>query len=188
MHKRLLHAFPDVVTKAYKTAGLTVTGEVKHCPTYHIAKSTEIISRASAAEVTTPGQLIRVDVIICQPGHLDFRYMVHFVDQYSGYHWVKFVVSKADVFDVILKFVAHFERQSGLRVQSLGLDGGSEFGLSTVPFGASRLRDWAGREGVNLVITTPYTSHMNGRPERAGRTICTKARSSLIEANLPLVL
>ena len=190
MHRRLLHADSKAVQKACDQAGLSLKSKpCEDCHTCRLAKSTEIISRAHETACSAPGQLIRVDTFECKPGHLNLRYCIHYsIDSYSGYQWVQFVVKKSDAFSRLQAFVAHFERQSSLKVQAFGLNGGGEFGQNTRPFTSSKLKTFASQLGIALPPTTPHIAQSNGRAERAGRTLMDRARAAMIEANMPTEL
>lgn len=71
------------------------------------------------------------------------------------------------------------ERQTGSKVIQFTLDRGGEF-----------INDLLGRElktlGVVLHTTAGHTPQQNGVAERGNCTVITKARSMMLEANLPL--
>lgn len=70
------------------------------------------------------------------------------------------------------------ERQSGCKIKTFTLDGGSEFINSL--FGP-----FCDEHGISIHQTASYTPEQNGVAERSKKTINAKARALLIASNLP---
>jgi hypothetical protein len=139
-------------------------------------------------KVSNPLEMVRVDVIIHDLGHLGFRYTTHFIDLATGYHWMKFHKEKKEAQKVLKEWVIQIETQTGLKVQNVGLDGGTEFGQGTHQFYHNSIRNWLKNRGTILHVTTPHTSWYNGASERAGKSITSYARTSLIASKLAMEL
>jgi hypothetical protein len=187
MHRQLMHASKDVVHKACEKAGIKITGSDKSfCESCHLGKATEQYPPCSTVPVDRPLAFVRVDSIGHTPiGHLGYKITVHFIDMYSGYHWIKFAKEKTDCFRLLKEWKKQVETQISLKVGVLGIDGGTEFAQAVKPFQRSKLLEWCKEEGIILAPTTPGTPWLNGWSERAGRTITERARTALLYQSVP---
>jgi len=188
MHKRLLHAGKAAVLKACKDAGIELQGQYEDhfCEPCVLAKQTDEFPKRTPPACSKPLEFVRIDLVIHQErGHLNYLYTLHFVDVFSGFHWVKFAVNKSDSFKLIKDWLAMVERQTGLKVKMLGLDGGTEFGQSSTEFRNGKLTTWSDQLGVEVWKTTKHTPWFNGKSERAGKEIMERARTIMIDNNIP---
>lgn len=186
MHRRLFHAGKEVIQRACKDANIDICDTKVFCEPCVMAKATDEYGKQAPPMTTVPLEYIRTDVITHrEPGHLGYKYSVHFVDVASNFQWVKFVVAKKDAFQALQEWVKWIETQTGHCVKIIGLDGGGEFGQSTRPFQNDRLIQWARGKGIQIMTTTPHTPWMNGKVERMGRTICEKTRAIMLDNNVP---
>ena len=187
MHKRVMHAGRDQVLKTCEQADIKLSNVNDHtCEACLRAKATDYIPKGTHPVTTTPLQFIRVDVISHnKPGHMGARYAVHFICDVSGYHWVKFCANKGDAYVIVTQFKKWIELQTGLKIKIISLDGGPEFGFNTIEFQKSKLVEWARTEGVQLYKTPAHTPWMNGKTERAGHTIMTRARALMLDLGIP---
>ncbi|KAF6785560.1 reverse transcriptase domain protein [Colletotrichum musicola] len=181
MHRRLIHAHVSRVVEACRRIGITFPRseiEAFHCEACHLAKSTEIISRDKPLPLTQIGEEIYVDVIEVKPlSRTKKRCVLHFLDRYSGYHWIVFLSSHdyGVVLDAVKHFEAKFTNLTGLTIKTWRTDNAPE--LKKVFRDPYFAHTW-------LDLTTAYTPSMNGSVERAGRTIVEAARTQLIESGL----
>jgi hypothetical protein len=188
MHRRLCHANKKAVVKACKEAGIAFsTKEVRdhHCEDCFLAKATDYLPKDTLRQWHHPLEMVAVDVIQHPPGHLGFRYTTHFIDAATGYHWLKFSKDKSAAQSILKEWITQIELQTGLKVQNIGMDGGSEFGQSTTLFHASPIRKYLENKGIIVRTTTPETPWYNGKIERAGQSITSYARTALIASGLP---
>lgn len=188
MHRRLMHAGRDQVLKACEAAGIKLSNTQEHfCEACVKAKAHDVIPKIANKTTTQPMAYIHVDVVShTLPGHKGYKYMIHFIDEVTGFHWARFMVNKGDAFIQIKEFKKWAELQSGgLKIRAFGLDGGPEFGFSTKEFQRSKLVDWARTEGVELLKSTPHTPWMQGKIERAGAIIMQRARALMIDLGIP---
>lgn len=88
MHKRLMHASKEMILKACNDVDIKLTknDENFHCEACYLAKATDLNNKEPSSILTGPDQLIRTDLMFHEIGHLDYRYFVHFIDTWSGYH------------------------------------------------------------------------------------------------------
>ncbi|KJZ70069.1 hypothetical protein HIM_10530 [Hirsutella minnesotensis 3608] len=183
MHERLMHASPEIVLKACEQAGIKISNrEAKehHCRTCHLAKSALIVSRTPPVRPARPLSLVRIDLIENKPlGHRQFRYTWHAVDAHCGYHWVRFLRHKDELFQATKDFDAYIQRTTGYQVQEYGMDNDVSFNWTT------ELIPWARANGISLKPTVPGTPRQNGLTERAGSKITQLARCIMIHSKLP---
>ncbi|KAK2756628.1 KilA-N domain-containing protein [Colletotrichum kahawae] len=110
MRRRLLHAHLDRVVEACRRVGITfATQEIKefHCEACHLAKSTEIISRDLPLPLTSVGDEIHLDIMEVKLLSITGkRYVLHFMDRYSGYHWVTLLLNHN--YEVVLNAIKTF--------------------------------------------------------------------------------
>lgn len=183
MHERLMHASPEIVLRACQAAGINVSAKEArehHCRTCHLAKSTLVVSRTPPVRPSRPLSLIRIDMIENKPlGHRRFRYTWHAVDANCGYHWIRFLRQKDELFQATVDFDTYIQRATGHKVQEYGMDNDVSFNWQT------QLTPWARKNGINLKPTVPGTPRQNGLSERAGSKITQLARCIMIHSNLP---
>ena len=104
---------------------------------------------------------------------------------YSGYYWIKFAKGKTDCFKLLKEWKKQVETQTSLKVGVLGIDGGTEFAQAVKLFQQSQLLEWCKEEGIILAHTALGTPWLNGRSERAGRTITERAQTALLQRSVP---
>ena len=92
------------------------------------------------------------------------RYVLTFIDDYSCYTWVFFLIHKSEVFDKFIIFKAQVEKQSRKVIKILRTDNGREYVNS-------RLIDFCTHEGIDLQHLVAYTPQQNGIAERKNRTL-----------------
>jgi hypothetical protein len=136
MHRRLVHANKDAITKACKDAGINLAGPVHHfCEPCTIAKMTDKLPKEAHDVAFRPLDFIRVGLVtLGSPGHLGYKYIVLFVDVVSGYCWVRFIKENGDAYQQVVEFHKWLGTQAGRTIRVLGLDGGTEFGQGLMDF------------------------------------------------------
>lgn len=187
MHKRLLHTNKETVLKICEQAGIQISrAEARqyHCEACKLGKATNFILKSSESMYHHPLQMVHVDLIEHMVGHAGLKYTLHFIDCWSGHHWIKFMKTKEDVYTKLLEWVNQIEVQTGLKVQEIGLDGGPEFGQGTKLFTCLKLREWCKSGGKILSPTTPHTPWYNAKSKCAGGSVTSYARTALIAASL----
>lgn len=123
------------------------------------------------ANVTQPLQIIHVDLAgpIEPKGHNGEEYFVVAVDRYSGMIYVEAIIHKRYARKGLLQIMQRMQIDfPAHKVLEIRADNGSEF---------QSLRDETGetdiivRDNIPIHTTVPYSSHQNGRAERAIRTL-----------------
>ncbi|KAK2743934.1 hypothetical protein CKAH01_18363 [Colletotrichum kahawae] len=124
IYRRLIHAYPSRVIEAYRRVGIVFSKEEIenfHCEACYLAKSTEIVSRNSPLPLTQIGEEIYLDLIEVKPLSMTSkRYALHFLDKYSGYHWLVLLLNHhyEVVRDAIKNFHDVFNNMTGLNVKT----------------------------------------------------------------------
>ena len=111
-------------------------------------------------------QLVHSDVAgpFPAPSFSKARYVLTFIDDYSRFTWVYFLIHKSEVFDRFQDFKTRVEKQSGKVVKILRTDNGREYVNK-------RLEDFCTFEGIDLQHSVAYTPQQNGVAERKNRTL-----------------
>ncbi|GJU04762.1 retrovirus-related pol polyprotein from transposon TNT 1-94 [Tanacetum coccineum] len=100
---------------------------------------------------------------------------------YSRFTWVKFLASKDEAPDFIIKFLKMIQVRLNAAVRNIRTDNGTEFVNQT-------LRDYYEQVGISHETSVARTPQQNGVVERRNRTLVEAARTMLIYAKAPLFL
>jgi hypothetical protein len=188
MHRRLMHASKAVVEAACKSAGIDLTGkdDNKFCEPCVMGKATDELGKCAPVQGTKPFHFVRVDIVTHKiPGHLGYKYSIHIIDMWSGFHWVKYAREKKDVFERLKDWLIMIHNNTGEWVKILGIDGGTEFGQSPKEFQDGKLAVWTDARGITVWKTPKHSPWMNGRIERAASIIVEKTRTTMIAYKIP---
>nr|GEV89575.1 retrovirus-related Pol polyprotein from transposon TNT 1-94 [Tanacetum cinerariifolium] len=109
------------------------------------------------------------------------KYILVMVDDYSRFTWVKFLRSKDETSDLIIKFLMMIQVRLKLPVRRIRTDNRIEFVNQT-------LRDYYEEVGISHETSVARSSQQNGVVERRNRTLIEAARTMLIYAQAPLFL
>ncbi|GJW80466.1 retrovirus-related pol polyprotein from transposon TNT 1-94 [Tanacetum coccineum] len=109
------------------------------------------------------------------------NYILVIVDDYSRFTWVKFLASKDEAPDFIIKFLKMIQVRLNATVRNIRTDNGTEFVNQT-------LRDYYEQVGISHETSVVRTPQQNGVVERRNRTLVEAARTMLIFAQAPLFL
>jgi len=134
----------------------------------------------SESRTTTILELVHTD--LCGPMDISSlggsRFFLTFIDDYSRYTYVYFLLFKSDVTAKTKQYISEVERRTGYKVKTLRSDNGSEYQ-------SSELQSFLSEKGIRHEKSAPYTPQQNGVAERFNRTILDTARSLLHHHNLP---
>ncbi|GKC23875.1 retrovirus-related pol polyprotein from transposon TNT 1-94 [Tanacetum coccineum] len=109
------------------------------------------------------------------------KYILIIMDDYSWFTWVKFLASKDEVPDFIIKFLKMIQIRLNATVRNIRTDNRTEFVNQT-------LRDYYEQFGISQETSVARTPQQNGVVERQNRTLVEAARTMLIFAKDPLFL
>lgn len=105
-----------------------------------------------------------------------FRYVLSFVDDYSGINMVYFLKSKADTIKATERFIADCA-PCGV-IKCIRSDNGGEFISDS-------FESLLAKNNIKHEKTAPYSPHQNGTVERAWRSIFEMGRCLLLDAKIP---
>nr|GEU40863.1 hypothetical protein [Tanacetum cinerariifolium] len=109
------------------------------------------------------------------------KYILVIVDDYYRFTWVKFLRSKDEAPDFIIKFLKMIQVRIKVPVRRIQIDNGIEFVNKT-------LRKYYEEVGISHETSVARSSQQNGIVERSNRTLIEAARTMLIYAQAPLFL
>nr|GEW15336.1 integrase, catalytic region, zinc finger, CCHC-type, peptidase aspartic, catalytic [Tanacetum cinerariifolium] len=101
------------------------------------------------------------------------KYILVIVDDYSRFTWVKFLRSKYETSDVVIKFITKIQVGLNKTVRYVRTDNGTEFVNHT-------MTEYYERIGIFHQKSVPRTPQQNGVVERWNRTLVEAARTMLI--------
>nr|GFA13005.1 hypothetical protein [Tanacetum cinerariifolium] len=120
--------------------------------------------------------------------HLNFGAINHLarqglvrVDDYSRFTWVKFLRSKDETLDFIIKFLKMIQVRLKVPVRCIRTDNGTEFVNYT-------LQDYYEEVGISHETSVARSLQQNGVVERRNHTLIEATRTMLIYAQAPLFL
>ncbi|GJX51936.1 retrovirus-related pol polyprotein from transposon TNT 1-94 [Tanacetum coccineum] len=106
------------------------------------------------------------------------KYILVIVDDYSWFTWVKFLASKDEAPDFIIKFLKMIQVRLNSTVRNIHTDNGTE----------CVLRDYYEQVGISHETLVAQTPQQNAIVERRNRTLVEAARTMLVFAQAPLFL
>ncbi|GJY36827.1 retrovirus-related pol polyprotein from transposon TNT 1-94 [Tanacetum coccineum] len=109
------------------------------------------------------------------------KYILVIVDDYSRFTWVKFLRSKDEALDFIIKFLKMIQVRLKVLVRRIRTDNGTEFVNQT-------LREYYKKVGISHETYVARSSQQNGVVEIRNRMLIEAAHTMLIYANARLFL
>ncbi|GJV13529.1 retrovirus-related pol polyprotein from transposon TNT 1-94 [Tanacetum coccineum] len=109
------------------------------------------------------------------------KYILVIVHDYSRFTWVKFLRSKDEAPDFIIKFLKMIQVWLKVTVQRIRTNNGTEFVNQT-------LREYYEKIGISYETSVARSPQQNGVVERRNRTLIEAACTMLIYAKAPLFL
>ncbi|GKC63911.1 putative ribonuclease H-like domain-containing protein [Tanacetum coccineum] len=109
------------------------------------------------------------------------KYILVIVDDYYRFTWVKYLRSKDEAPDFVIKFLKMIQVRLKAPVQGIRTDNGTEFINQT-------LRDYYEKVGISYEKYVAHSLQQNGVVERHNRTLIEAARTMLIYAKALLFL
>ncbi|GJT11439.1 retrovirus-related pol polyprotein from transposon TNT 1-94 [Tanacetum coccineum] len=128
-------------------------------------------------EDTNQEKLYLVHMDLCGPMRVasinEKKYILVIVDDYSRFAWVKFLRSKDEAPDFIIKFLKMIQVQIKVTVRRIRTDNGTEFVNQT-------LREYYEKVDISHETSVVFSPQQNGVIERHNRTLIEVARTMLI--------
>ncbi|GJQ89309.1 retrovirus-related pol polyprotein from transposon TNT 1-94 [Tanacetum coccineum] len=109
------------------------------------------------------------------------KYILVIVNDDSRFTWVKFLRSKDEAPDFIIKFLKMIQLRLKVHVRRIRTDNGTEFVNQT-------LREYYEKVGISYETSVAHSPQQNGVVERQNRMLIEAARTMLIYAKAPLFL
>ncbi|GJY43254.1 retrovirus-related pol polyprotein from transposon TNT 1-94 [Tanacetum coccineum] len=109
------------------------------------------------------------------------KYILVIVDDYSQFTWVKFLASKDEATDFIIKFLKMIQVRLNVPVRNIRTDNGTEFVNQT-------LCSYYESVGISHETANAQSPQQNGVVERRNHTLVEVARTMLIYAKALLFL
>ena len=185
LHDIMGHAGAEAIARLPSAIdGLKLTSpcaqdEFRSCEACRLSKAHRVISRSSDSEVpaTRPLQRIAYDLIYMDTAFNGHRYISHFVCMVTSYHWVWTHPLKSEAIKIFCRMVYLAEHHYGMPISFIRTDDEQALGKA--------FEDVCTEKGIISERTAPYTPAQNGKNERSGGVITTKARCMRIASNLP---
>ncbi|GJR15427.1 putative ribonuclease H-like domain-containing protein [Tanacetum coccineum] len=137
------------------------------------------------SEDTNQEKLYLLHMDLCGPMRVTSvngkKYILVIVDDYSRFTWVKFLRSKDEAPDFIIKFLKMIQVRLQVTVRRIKTDNGTEFVNQT-------LREYYEKIGISHETSVARSPQQNGVVERRNRTLIEAARTMLIYAKALLFL
>jgi Reverse transcriptase (RNA-dependent DNA polymerase) len=162
--------------------GATVTGTgpiTTKCETCALTKAHELISRRTGQEepVNKPFERVGWDLIPMSTAYNGDKWVSHFTCFTTTIDVVCTHPRKNDSLFIIQEFVKMAATRHQATVRFLRIDDERTLGKAYSAFAAAN--------GITTERSAPYTPAQNGRTERAGGILTTRARALRIKANMP---
>ncbi|GJR15404.1 retrovirus-related pol polyprotein from transposon TNT 1-94 [Tanacetum coccineum] len=137
------------------------------------------------SEDTNQEKLYLLHMDLCGPMHFASingkKYILIIVDDYSRFTWVKFLRSKDEASDFIIKFLKMIQVRLKVPVRRIRTDNRTEFVNQT-------LREYYEKVGISHETSVARSPQQNGVVEIRNRTLIEVARTMLIYAKALLFL
>ncbi|GJX98303.1 retrovirus-related pol polyprotein from transposon TNT 1-94 [Tanacetum coccineum] len=137
------------------------------------------------SEDTNYEKLYLLHIDLCGPMHVSSvngkKYILVIVDDYYRFTWVKYLRSKDEVLDFIIKFLKMIQLRLKVPVRRIRIDNEIEFVNHT-------LREYYEKVGISHETSVARSPQQNGIVERRNRMLIEVARTMLIYVKAPLFL
>ncbi|GJV17964.1 retrovirus-related pol polyprotein from transposon TNT 1-94 [Tanacetum coccineum] len=154
------------------------------CSTCAIGKSKKQSHKPKSKD-TNQEKLYLLHMDLCGPMRVASinrkKYILVIMDDYSRFIWVKFLASKDEAADFVIKFLKMIQVRLNVAIRNICTDNGTEFVNQT-------LRDYYEQVDISYKTSVARTLQQNGVVERRNRTLVEAARTMLIYAKAPLFL
>ncbi|GJT49029.1 putative reverse transcriptase domain-containing protein [Tanacetum coccineum] len=142
-------------------------------------------SHQPKAEDTNQEKLYLLHMDLCGPMHVASingkRYILVIVDDYSRFTWVRFLRTKDEAPEAIIKCIKNIQVRLNATVRNVRTDNGTEFVNQT-------LCEFYENVGISHQTSVARTPQQNDVVKRRNRTLVEAARTMLIFSKAPLFL
>ena len=179
-HQQLGHLHFKVLHRIITTYGLPTLAYNKSspCDACLSSKSHKLPYAITQHPMSRPLKLVHPDLWGPSPvlSHLEHKYYVIFIDDFTRYTWLYPLKLKSDVFDIFMNFHRRVEQQFNLKLHNFQSDWGGEFQV---------VSKYLTNCGIHHRLSCPHTPAQNGMTERKHRHIIETALSLLKQASMP---
>nr|GEW35856.1 hypothetical protein [Tanacetum cinerariifolium] len=177
-HRRLSHlhfgAINHLARQGLVRGLLKLKFEKDHiCSACAMGKSTKKTHKPKYVD-TNQEKLYLLHMDLCGPLRVESvngkRYILIIMDDYSRFTWVKFLRSKDETSNFIIKFLKMIQVRLNVPVRRIQTDNGTEFVNQT-------LRDYYEEVGISHETSVVRSPRQNGAVERCNRTLIEAART-----------
>ncbi|GJZ07392.1 retrovirus-related pol polyprotein from transposon TNT 1-94 [Tanacetum coccineum] len=188
-HRRLSHLNFDYITSLAKHGLVRGLPKLKYqkdhlCSACALGKSKKH-SHKPKAEDSIQEKLYLLHMDLCGPMRIQSingrKYILVIVDDYSRFTWVKFLRSKDEVPEFVIKFLKMIQVRLNATVRNIRTDNGTEFVNQTLKAYYEEVR-------ISHQTSVARTPQQNGVVERRNRTLVEAARTMLIFSKALLFL
>jgi len=152
------------------------------CETCIHTKQQQKVIRTKASRTSTPFELVHAD--LCRPIRHSIegaQYYIIYIDDCTRYTEVYFLITKtAEEISAKFRHYQSWVETQGYRIEQFRSDNGSG------EYSNALFLALLGAKGIRFEPSPLYTQHKNGTAERMIRTLNTKARSMMWDANVPI--
>ncbi|GJU48721.1 retrovirus-related pol polyprotein from transposon TNT 1-94 [Tanacetum coccineum] len=180
-HRRLSHLNFDTITTLAKQGLVRGLPKLEFhkdhlCSACALGKSKKHIHKPKA-EDSIQEKLYLLHMDLCGPMRIQSingrKYILVIVDDYSWFTWVKFLRSKDEVPEFVIKFIKMNQVRLNATIRNIRIDNGTEFINQT-------LRAYYEDVGISHQTSVALSPQQNGVVERQNRTLVEAARTMLI--------
>ncbi|GJW15787.1 retrovirus-related pol polyprotein from transposon TNT 1-94 [Tanacetum coccineum] len=188
-HRRLSHLNFDYITSLAKHGLVRGLPKLKYqkdhlCSACALGKSKKH-SHKPKAEDSIQEKLYLLHMDLCGPMRVQSingrKYILVIVDDFSRFTWVKFLRSKDEVPEFVIKFLKMIQVRLNATVRNIRTDNGTEFVNQTLKAYYEEVR-------ISHQTSVARTPQQNGIVERRNRTLVEAARTMLIFSKALLFL
>ncbi|GJU60462.1 retrovirus-related pol polyprotein from transposon TNT 1-94 [Tanacetum coccineum] len=188
-HRRLSHLNFGTLNKLAKDGLARGIPKLKFqkdhlCSACALGKSKKS-SHKPKAEDTNQEKLYLLHMDLCGPMHVASsngkRYILVIIDDYSRFTWVRFLRSKDEAPEAIIKCIKNIQVRLNSTVRNVRTDNGTEFVNQT-------LREFYENVGISHQTSVARTPQQNNVVERRNRTLVEASRTMLIFSKALLFL
>jgi len=157
-------------------------GTPELCQTCVHTKQQKHVIRTKASRTSTPFEFVHSD--LCGPIKHSIggaQYYIIYIDDCTRYTEIYFLITKtAEEISAKFRHYHAWVETQGFQIKRFRSGNGSGEYSNSVFLGL------LGEKGITFEPSPPYTQHKNGTVERMIRTLNTKARSMMWDANVPI--
>ena len=179
-HKIMGHCNKEDVLRLENVVdGMKISSKsLLQCEPCILGKETQHFNREPDERATSPMEFVHTDLAgpVAPTAREGFRYVLSFIDDYSGAMFVYFLKLKSEAPKGLLKFLAD-SAPYGV-IKKMRSDGGGEFISNEV-------EEILVKNKIKIEGSAPYSPHQNGTAERGFRTQFEMARCLLVDSKLP---